>query len=166
MPPPNPENDEQAEASEVPEVQAPEVQAPETPVIQQAEEATELADSLAAETGNEKVDVSENSIAQENESETPSEPPIEQIKVFKGSTRGSSPRRRVGRPNKERYTKRHSFEIFTDQLIDLRLLQARHELRHHEKVTLSEMVRKALDTYLQENGHSNPMFRPEARFED
>ena len=50
----------------------------------------------------------------------------------------------------KRTTKRHSFEIFTDQLSSLKALQARSILTGQEK-SLSAMVREALDHYFDEN---------------
>ena len=81
--------------------------------------------------------------------------------VDKDSVRTSLPRRKVGRPKKKRYTKRQSFELFTDQMFGLRSLQAQYELEQGRKVKLSDLVREALDTYLKEKGYSNPIFRPE-----
>lgn len=155
LPPPlELENDEQEKTSEAPQMQEPEAK-------------TELPDSLAAETsGKKEVDAPEDLVAQENEAETPNEQKIQQIKALQSPTKESAPRRRAGRPSNPRYTKRHSFELFADQMIDLRTLQARDEVKKGRKVALSEMVREALDTYLQAKGQSNPMFRPKERIED
>lgn len=50
----------------------------------------------------------------------------------------------------KRTTKRHSFEIFTDQLTSLKELQARSILTGQEK-SLSAMVREALDHYFDDH---------------
>lgn len=156
------ENDEQTKAPA-----APQMQEPEALEVQIPEAKTELANSLVVESGDKKeVDASEDLVAQENEAETPSKQTSQQSKVLQNSTRKSAPRRRVGRPNNPRYTKRQSFELFEDQMIDLRTLQARQKLQKGRKVALSKMVREALDAYLQAKGYSHPVFRPEEGNED
>lgn len=171
LPPPlESENDEQLnapEARQIPENEVAGMQVSETLEVQNSEAKTELANSLAVEAnGKKEVATSKNLIAQENEAEIRNEQKSQQVKARQNSTKESAPRRRVGRPSNPRYTKRHSFELFADQMLDLRMLQARYEVKKGRKVALSEMVRDALDTYLKAKGCSHPMFRPEEEVKD
>lgn len=50
----------------------------------------------------------------------------------------------------ERSTKRHSFEIYEDQLASLKELKLQSILSNREK-SMSEMVREALDRYLEQH---------------
>ncbi len=59
-----------------------------------------------------------------------------------------SKNRSVGLPIKRR-TKRYSFEFYEDQLIKLKQLKITAEMRG-EQLSLSEMVRSALDNYLRD----------------
>ena len=133
-------------------------------IIQDNDEQTEVPEALNAQELDSEAEPDEASadteIEEEESSTVEGEQQIQEIEVSEDST-GTPPPRRVGRPNKYRYTKRHSFEFFADQLTDLRMLQAHYELIEGRKVKLSDLVREALDTYLQANGHSNPVFRPE-----
>lgn len=71
----------------------------------------------------------------------------------KVTERESDPDRTTVRPNdrttdRKRSTKRHAFEIYRDQLEQLKRLKAMAMLDGHE-TSMSEMVRDALDTYLE-----------------
>ena len=66
-----------------------------------------------------------------------------------------------GRPKSPRPTTRHGFEIYVDQLADLRKLRAKQELETGKSVPLSTLVREALDLYLQSQNQSNPVYRSE-----
>lgn len=66
-----------------------------------------------------------------------------------------------GRPKSPRPTTRHGFELFADQLTDLRKLRAKRELESGNSVPLSSLVREALDLYLKKENQSNPVYRSE-----
>jgi hypothetical protein len=51
----------------------------------------------------------------------------------------------------ERRTQRYSFEFYTDQIEAIRKLRARRELQG-ERLSLSDIVRAAIDRYLQQDG--------------
>ena len=58
------------------------------------------------------------------------------------------PVRPVRLPTK-RERKRHPFDIYRDQLETLLQLKSRHMMEKGEMKSMSEMVREALDTYIQ-----------------
>ena len=53
------------------------------------------------------------------------------------------------RPTAKRERKRHPFEIYRDQLDTLQQLKSDHMMGTGEMKSMSEMVREALDTYIQ-----------------
>lgn len=57
--------------------------------------------------------------------------------------------RTVDRTKASRETVRHSFEFYADQIEAIRRLRAQHELAG-ESISLSDIVRTAIDQYLQE----------------
>lgn len=59
-------------------------------------------------------------------------------------------KRKVGRPALKRPTTRQSYEIYEDQLIALRRLRSTLELETGKKVSMSGLVREAIDAMLQE----------------
>ncbi len=61
-------------------------------------------------------------------------------------------KKKPGRPRLARPTARHSFEFYKDQLVALRKLRAKKELATGESLTLSQLVREALDTFLRGQG--------------
>ena len=84
---------------------------------------------------------------------TPSEPEINRTTTRKSAaTQRGKQGRGVGRPPLERPTKRQSYEIFEDQLMALRRLRSTRELETGEKVSMSGLVREAIDALLAENG--------------
>lgn len=55
-----------------------------------------------------------------------------------------------GRPKFKRETSRHSFEFYKDQVTRLRTVKSIRELRENRTISLSEVVRDALDAYITE----------------
>ncbi len=53
-----------------------------------------------------------------------------------------------GRPKFKRETSRHSFEFYKDQVTRLRTVKSIRELRENRSISLSEVVRDALDAYI------------------
>lgn len=62
----------------------------------------------------------------------------------------NEPQSKVGRPRKKRATTRHSFEFYKDQLTSLRKLRAQRELETGQSFSLSDVVREAIDWYLEQ----------------
>lgn len=54
-----------------------------------------------------------------------------------------------GRPPSERETTRHSFEFYVDQVTKIRRIKALKELDEDRTISLSEIVRDALDEYIE-----------------
>lgn len=54
-----------------------------------------------------------------------------------------------GRPRSQRKTTRHSFEFYADQVKKIRRIKALKELDEERTISLSEIVRDALDEYIE-----------------
>ena len=54
-----------------------------------------------------------------------------------------------GRPKFARATSRHSFEFYTDQVSRLRRVRALRELNENRSISLSEVVRDAISSYIE-----------------
>ena len=70
-----------------------------------------------------------------------SKPPVRDVRAVRDV-------RPVRTPTK-REIKRHPFDIFRDQLESLQQLKSNHMMETGEMKSMSEMVREALDTYIQ-----------------
>lgn len=83
----------------------------------------------------------------------PSEEAINRTTTRKNNipnNRTGNKKKGVGRPPLERSTTRQSYEIYEDQLIALRRLRSMLELETGQKVSMSGLVREAIDAMLQE----------------
>ncbi|MGB1249336.1 MAG: hypothetical protein ACPG8W_01785 [Candidatus Promineifilaceae bacterium] len=58
-------------------------------------------------------------------------------------------KRTRGRPKFARATSRHSFEFYTDQVNRLRRVKALRELNENRSISLSEIVRDAISSYIE-----------------
>lgn len=86
--------------------------------------------------------------------DSPNDRTVERMGTPNGRTGASTERpndRTVERGAKARKTERYSYEFYADQVEAIRKIRARRELAG-ETVTLSDIVREAVDAYLQENG--------------
>ena len=87
-------------------------------------------------------------------SDSPNDRTTERVGTPNGRTDAAPERpndRTVERGTKARKTERYSYEFYADQVEAIRKIRARRELAG-ETVTLSDIVREAVDAYLQEHG--------------